>query len=217
MEESPLLDDYVLACSPRKPPRICFLATASGDAAEYVERFFRAFEGRACIASHLTLADLPERIADHDIIYVGGGNTAHMLEAWRTHGFDVALRAASLRGVVMAGLSAGMNCWFETSVTDSFGPLGPLADGLGLIAGSACPHYDSEAARRPTYRALVGRGLAPGYAADDGVALHFVDEILRSVVSSRKLACAYRVERTGETVLPARYLGDPDPRGHPTE
>ena len=46
----------------------------------------------------------------------------------------------------MAGGSAGANCWFEASTTDSFliGRADPLADGLGFVSGSFCPHYDSE-------------------------------------------------------------------------
>jgi len=33
MEPSPLLDDYVLALCGKAEPNVCFLATASGDAA----------------------------------------------------------------------------------------------------------------------------------------------------------------------------------------
>src|SRR5262249_54560818 len=112
---------------------------------------------------------------------------------------------------VMAGLSAGMNCWFASCVTDSFGPLAPMYDGLGLIETSACPHYDSEPERRPTYHALVAAGLPAGYAADDGAALHFIDERLHAVVGAVPEARAYRVELQGggvvETPLQARYLG----------
>ena len=60
-------------------------------------------------------------------------------------------------------------------MTDSFGPqLEGMRDGLGLLPGSACPHYDGEERRRPIYRRLVDDGFPPGYAADDGAGLHFV-------------------------------------------
>lgn len=70
---------------------------------------------------------------------------------------------------MLCGVSAGMNCWFEASVTDSFdlASLAPLHDGLGLLPGSACPHYDGEPLRRPSYRSLVAGGFPAGYAADD--------------------------------------------------
>ena len=47
--------------------------------------------------------------------------------------------------------SAGGNCWFEDSVTDSFGPLRGLGDGLGFLTGSFCPHYDGELERGFAY------------------------------------------------------------------
>jgi peptidase E len=112
----------------------------------------------------------------------------------------------------MCGVSAGALCWFAGGVTDSYGPLAALDDGLGFLPGSMCPHYDGEAQRRPTYHALVARGSLPaGYAADDGAGLHFVGRRLVEVVTSRPKAAGYRVERVGrravETKLEARYLG----------
>ena len=107
-----------------------------------------------------------------------------------------------------------MNCWFAESVTDSFdlGQLAALNDGLGLLAGSCCPHYDGEEQRRPTYHRLVAAGkLTAGLAADDGAALVFNGTELAEVVSSRLDAGGYHVERAGiETIerrIPARFLG----------
>ena len=150
---------------------------------------------------------------DQDAVYVGGGNTANMLAIWRVHGLDRALRGAWEAGVVLAGLSAGSNCWFEAATTDSFGPLAALKDGLGLVPGSHSPHYDGEPARRPTFQRLIGAGELPdGYAADDGAALVFHGTDLHEVVASRPAARGYRVVRglageAIETELPTRYLG----------
>jgi dipeptidase E len=117
-------------------------------------------------------------------------------------------------GVVLAGIRAGMNCWFEQSTTDSFAPgeIAALDDGLGLLRGSACPHFDGEPQRRPAYRRLVSEGvLRDGWAADDGAALVFSGAALGDVVASRPDAAAYRVERTADGVserrLDARFLG----------
>jgi dipeptidase E len=142
------------------------------------------------------------------VIYVGGGNTANMLVIWRVHGIDVALRDAWERGAVLAGWSAGANCWFEDSVTDSFGPrLRALGDGLGFLPGTFCPHYDGEPERRPTYTQLVREGeLAPGYAADDDTAFLFEGTELVEVVSQRKGARGYRVTAGGEEPIEPRPL-----------
>jgi peptidase E len=119
---------------------------------------------------------------------------------------------------VFAGLSAGSLCWFDSGVSDSFGPQLAPVRALGWLAGSHCPHYDGEAARRPAYHALVLSGeLAAGYAADDGAALHFIGRKLYRVVSSRPDAKAYRVSRSGGTVLEqsleTEFLGAARKRG----
>jgi peptidase E len=132
------------------------------------------------------------------IVLGGGGNTRSLLALWREWGLDAILRRAYRRGIVIGGVSAGMIAWFDWGVTDSIpGVLTPLRC-LGWLPGSACPHYDSEPGRRPTYRRLVGTGaISDGFAADDGVALHFVDGALHDVVSARPKARGYHVERIG--------------------
>jgi peptidase E len=79
-------------------------------------------------------------------------------------------------------------------------------DCLGLLAGSACPHYDGEERRRPVYTQLVADGFPSGIAADDDVGVHFVGAELREVVTSRDGASAYRVTPDGESPLDARLL-----------
>ena len=216
MEPSPLLDDYVLALCGKAEPNVCFLATASGDAAADIEAFHRAFPPGRARATHLSLfrrdeRDPRERLLAQDMVYVAGGNTVNLLAVWRAHGVDAALREAWEAGVVLCGMSAGSLCWFEAGVTDSYGPLRALHDGLGLLPGSNCPHYDGEAERRPTYRRAVAEGLPAGIAADDCCALHFAGTELVETVSSRPAAQAYRVEMgpegVVETPIAARYLG----------
>ncbi|MGZ8600147.1 MAG: Type 1 glutamine amidotransferase-like domain-containing protein, partial [Actinomycetota bacterium] len=155
--------------------------------------------------------DLRDYLLSQDLIFVGGGSTANLLAVWRVHGLDTILKEAWVSGVVLAGGSAGANCWFEASTTDSFGPLAPLADGLGLLAGSFCPHYANEPGRRPLYHSLVADGFPPGIACDDLAAVHYVGSELAEVVASDASARAYRVTGgTGGTVaeeaLPVRPL-----------
>lgn len=205
------LDDFILGLSDARRPRVCFVPTPAGDSDRAIAAFFEAFTPRACEPSCLRLFGTPERPAeqlqDKDVIYVSGGNTANALALWRLHGVDVALREAWERGAVLGGVSAGANCWFECCVTDSFGgALDPLRDGLGLLPGSFCPHYDGQERRRPVYRSLVDDGFPAGYAADDDAALHFEGTELREVVATRPGASAYRVESGAETPIAARLL-----------
>jgi peptidase E len=216
--DDPRADAYVLALARRDPPRVCFVPTASGDAPTYLVAFYRAFTTHhdcrpADLAlSERTLADLEPFLLEQDVIYVGGGSTANLLAVWRVHGLPAILRRALDRGAVLAGISAGMNCWFEASTTDSFGPLAPLHDGLGMLSGSACPHYDGEPGRRPLFHRLVAGGFPAGVAADEGAALRYTagGELVEAV-TTRRSARAYRVERgpdggAQERALPTRLL-----------
>ncbi len=204
-----VLDDYVLTMTRKVRPRVCFIPTASGDSREYIVNFYEAFPAKRAVASHLPLFGAPRRdirefLLSQDVIYVGGGNTANMLAVWRVHGVDRVLREAWRRGVVLTGVSAGMLCWFESGVTDSFGlSLSALRDGVGLLKGSGCPHYDGEANRRPTYQRLLRRGLAPrvgGVAADDYAAIHYVGVKIHACISARPNAKCYRVRMQGGVV-----------------
>ena len=226
--DSSLLDDYVLSLTEAERPRVCFLPTASGDADHYVVRFYRRFAA-TCDASHVSLFrrdqgtggvedDLASHLLAQDLVYVGGGNVVSMLGAWRAHGLDDVLREAWRRGIVLCGPSAGSLCWFDEALSAFHGtPRG--VRGLGLLPYSNCVHYDAEPTRRAEYHRFVGDGMRPGFAAEDGVALHFRSTRLQRAVSSRVDGRAYRVERTGDGVVETRlevtHLGPVGPAEAP--
>src|SRR5689334_13188115 len=110
----------------RTPPRLLWVGTAHNEDAASALAVHDLTLGLAEF-SHLDFnpwppPDLRAHVLAHDVVLVGGGNTANMLAVWRTHGFDAVVREAWEAGVVLAGWSAGMICWFEAGVTDSFGP-----------------------------------------------------------------------------------------------
>lgn len=186
-------------------PNVCFVPTASGDSRDYIERFEAAFEARA--RTHvLSLFGQspwdyqdPAMLLDMDLIYVGGGSTANLLSLWRRHGVDQRMREAAAGGTILAGISAGANCWFEASSTDSFGPLAPLNDGLGFLRGSACPHFHGEPGRKESFREWIAQGRlpGPGIAIDDHAAVVYVDGAATSVMVESAGAQAFVVDTGG--------------------
>ena len=214
------LDNYILSLSEKKKPKLWFLPTASGDAKGYINRFYNAFSKMKCIPVHLSLfkpnfTDLESFVLSQDILYVGGGNTRNLMVIWKEWGLDKILKKAYENGIILSGLSAGSICWFEDGITDPLNaPLYKLKC-LGLLKVSHCPHYDGEAKRKSAYYQLIKSGKSkPGYAADDGAALHFVNGKLKQVISSRPNAKAYKVtiekQKISESPLPTIYL---DKRG----
>lgn len=215
----PLLVDYAARLAGATVPKICVINTASGDDPGGYVRTYSALRALPSKISHLQLFPMPN-VADpadfllgQDVIFVGGGSVANAVAVWRVHGLDTILRQAWDAGIVLSGVSAGAICWFAGGTTDSFGlPLRPFTSGLGMLAGSYCPHYNSEPGRRPLFRALVADGkLDPGIACDDGAAAHFIDDSLAEIVADRADARGYKVEPAGdgtasETVIPARLI-----------
>jgi dipeptidase E len=211
--ETGVLIRHVLDLTGKERPRVCLVPTATAEKPEFIVRFYEELN-RFAECSHISFFPWPpdglrELVLEQDTLFVSGGNTANMLAIWRAHGFDQIIREAWEQGVVLAGSSAGMICWFEAGVTDSFGPqLDGMRDGLGFLPGSACPHYDGEERRRPVYQELVANGFPAGIAADDAVALHYVGTELREVLTTRANSRAYRVEADIETPIEPRLLKD---------
>ena len=85
--DNPLLDDFILSLSRRRPARVCFfIPTASAESPTYITKFYRSVQQSLhCDRSirFLTLPALPRRpsqtqdlaafVAAQDIFYVGGG------------------------------------------------------------------------------------------------------------------------------------------------
>jgi dipeptidase E len=201
--------DHVLGLA--RGRRVLYVPTAGAEDPTSTLSWYSRLHGRAEL-SHLQFFPWPpDRLGEltlaHDLVVVGGGNTANMLAVWRVHGFDAILREAWQSGVLLAGWSAGMICWFEAGVTDSFGPqLEGMPDGLGFLRGSACPHYDGEERRRPVYQQLVRDGFPAGIALDDAAGAHYAGTELHEIVSSVPGSRGYVVGPDGEERLEARLL-----------
>lgn len=209
--------DYLLALTGKERPKVLFLPTATGDQDAYIVLFYETYTADKCEPAHLRLfsrsvRDLRSYILGFDIIHVGGGNTANMLDVWKRQGVDEILREAWEGGAVMTGGSAGAICWFEGGTTDSYGPdLQVLPEGLGFIPGSMCPHYDAEDQRRPLFhQALLDGSLPTGYAVGNLESAVFEGTELKGAVSSQADGLALKVEaidgKIVETPLPLTVL-----------
>jgi peptidase E len=200
-------------------PKMCLIATATGDSREYIDRWYevvRSF-GDADL-SHLELfvqpnvPDVRAHLLAQDVIFVSGGSVVNLLAVWRAHRLDEFLRECWEAGVVLAGQSAGSLCWHLGGITDSFGDsLDVVRDGLGFLPFSNGVHDDlGDQPRRQRFREAIAEGALPaGYATEDGVALHYVGTRLHEAVSVLPDRNAWFVEADGpgryrEEAVPAR-------------
>lgn len=135
---------YVTELSGKRRPRVCIVATATGDADSTILALYTAYSPFTTELSWVrffqrTPRDLHSLILKQDIVCVGGGNTKSMLGVWREYGFDAILAEAYAKGIIMCGSSAGSICWFEEGVTDSYDEVLTPLKCLGFLRGSNCP------------------------------------------------------------------------------
>lgn len=212
------IDREIIRLSNTPCPNILFVPTASSDSERYWKLFREYFGGfLKCRTDVLFLRrEMPTReqierkIFSADIVYVGGGNTLYMMRVWRRLGVDQILKAAYWKGTVLAGISAGAICWFDSGHSDSMSFYDPQhwkyinVRGLGLISGINCPHYDSMTRgvrRRRDFREMIRKIGGIGIAIENNCAIEFIDDRFYRVLRSKDYARAYRVyKREGDVV-----------------
>jgi peptidase E len=188
---------------PGNTPRMCLIATASGDSADSLVTAYTALASTDMLVSHLSLFPMPnvpnirEHLLQQDLIWVGGGSVVNLLAVWRAHGLDSILHECWQSGVVLGGVSAGSLCWHVGGTTDSFGhDLQPVTNGLAWLPYANGVHYDSEPQRRPLLQRLVAEQTLPSaYATDDGVGLVYRGTEMTEAVGQEEGKFAYFVER----------------------
>ncbi|HLP71762.1 MAG TPA: peptidase E [Bacteroidales bacterium] len=173
---------YIIELTKKADPKICFMPTAGADNPYAINWWYELCQKlpvktvvlKTFINSSPEQSTFAETILSSDAVVVGGGNTLNMIAIWKAQGIDTVLMKAYKKGIIMAGGSAGSLCWFKMGITDSRPQKLTIVDCLGFIAASHCPHFTSEASRRPLYEKLILENkILPGYALDDKAAVLF--------------------------------------------
>ena len=186
-----ILEDYLLTLTnPIEKIRIGYIGHASNDDQVKTDAFHKRFEACASTAALTLDANLfiaQDFLRELDILYVGGGSTTAMLAHWQKTGIAEALIAAAHQGLILSGVSAGAICWFSELLLGTEEAGYALHKGLGLLAGSACPHFSTEPPRKCAFKQQIADGnLANGLAIDDGVAIHVCDGIVTNIIRARQ-------------------------------
>jgi peptidase E/nicotinamidase-related amidase len=201
---------YIVSLTGKPNPVVVCLPTARGDNLENLAVWYETMNQLPCRPRHLRLygptkdlRDFEQQLLSADVIFVPGGNTLNMLATWKAQGVDVILRKAWERGILLAGESAGMVCWFEEAVTDSKPGELTRMECLGWLKGSVCAHYHYlPQPRRPRLHEMLRSGeMKDGVACDDGAGILFEGDKLVRVVTVSETATAYMVRRNGDQVV----------------
>jgi len=192
------LDQFVINQCNKKKIKIGFLPTASKDDPKKIALFYKRFSKNNFKLSHFSISDpkvsFGKWALNNHIIYVGGGNTAFLINYLKKKNLIKYLKKAYMQGVILSGVSAGASCWFDWALSDSLGKgLKPLK-GIGLLKGSISPHASVKRRMLEFKKQIFKKKLPPGISIDDGVAVLFVDGIPTDLYCSRKNHTAYLVD-----------------------
>ncbi len=203
--ETTKIDKEIIRLTGKKYPKILFIPTASNDSVSYYEIFKKHFGKRlGCqtdvlylINNKLNKKEITEKIFSADAIYVGGGNTLRLMNAWRRRGVDKILKKALRAGIVLSGVSAGSLCWFKWGNSDSRkSKSNPnnfiIVRGLDFIPLAHCPHFDVEKERETSLKKMVKVKKDVCVALDNCSAITMIDGRYR-IISSKRTANAYKI------------------------
>jgi dipeptidase E len=215
--ETTKIDREIIISSGKEKPTLCFLPTASNDSELYIQTVMEHFGKRlGCTVTWIELlrkrhsyTELEERVLSSDIIYVGGGNTKTMLEAWQKASLDGILVKAFEKNIVLSGISAGAMCWFKYGSSDAIVSTASHAPFIGmpclnLIGLSLCPHFDVEKYRRPGFQYLLRETDTNGIGLDNCAAIKIEDdrfEIITSKNGARAWFCRWLKGEYAEIAL----------------
>ena len=226
-EETDVLNRRICNLSRKEKPNILFIGTAAEDSTNPLTSCKKSFK-RVCpgvivkklsiLRTHYAPEEIDALIDWADIIYVGGGNTAFMLEEWRKQGIDLRLRKVFEEdSAVLSGMSAGALCWFSDGYTDSASFSGDenwtyewIRPQTGIFPAAFCPHYNlwerqgfEEALKEklPDHEGLLGIAL------DDGAAMIY-DQGIVSYERSIASAGAYEFRRINGELQKVNMFSD---------
>ena len=129
-----------------RPRRVAFVpyAAVTFSYDDYVRRVADALDGLGLQVEGVHTSSRPaQAVAEADAVFVGGGNTFHLLRACYEHGLIDAIRARVSDGAPYVGWSAGANLACPTIRTTNDMPIvePPSLEALGLVGVQINPHY----------------------------------------------------------------------------
>ena len=152
---------------------------------EYVRRVREGLDGLGLEIEGVHTADDPVRaVAEAEAVFVGGGNTFHLLREMHRLGLVAAIRETVGAGAPYVGWSAGANVAAPTIRTTNDMPIvePPSFDALGLIGFQINPHYtdahppghQGETRAQRLAEFVAANPAVPVVGLPEGTALRFV-------------------------------------------
>ena len=190
LDETVVIDKFIVKESGRKNPKVLFIPTASKDLPAYSTAFRRVYKKLGCQVKVLHLFNkkrfsqttLQKFVTSADIIYVGGGNYDVLISMWKKHKIIPLIQSAYQQGTILSGLSAGCAVWYEYLIDSDKDKKTRLKKGLGILKGIVIPHYKAE----NPFPLEIRKTKTVVTAIEDKCAVVYINEHLKGSISVTK-------------------------------
>ena len=210
--ETEKIDREIIKISNKINPNVLFIPTASFDYKDYCKRFINLYQYKLganvktlCISNNnITEAEIIKIFEWADIIYVGGGDTVHMLKIWAEKGIIKFLKKAYRDNKILCGLSAGSICWFKYGQSEIEVDKNKFEyikiEGLNMINGFHCPHFNENNRKKEFLKMIKDEENIVGIGIENNCAIIFEDNKYK-VISSNEEGKAFKVYNDGKDVV----------------
>jgi len=190
LDETVVIDKFIVKESGRKNPKVLFIPTASKDLPVYSTAFRRVYKKLGCQVKVLHLFNkkrfsqttLQKFVTSANIIYVGGGNYNVLISMWKKHKIIPLIQSAYQQGTILSGLSAGCAVWYEYLIDSDKDKKTRLKKGLGILKGIVIPHYKAE----NPFPLEIRKTKTVVTAIEDKCAVVYINEHLKGSISVTK-------------------------------
>ena len=175
------IDTYAISRCEKTQPHVLFIPLASRDDQGYAKRFKQYYRSLGCQVEALRLLhtklsneEIYKKFRSQDMIYLGAGDTVFLMEQLKQRKLDLLLKELSQQGIVICGISAGANALFEYGYSNIASDTFELVNGMGMIEGAFCPHYQKE--ERKSFDMVCRKQNLPAIGCADQCAYVVTDE-----------------------------------------
>lgn len=135
-----------------------------------------------------------------NIIYIGGGNTLKMMNAWRRYKFNETLYSIKEENKIFCGISAGAIAFCKYGVSDSRKTLKNdkyiKVKGLEIFNILFCPSFDEKSHYKKNIDRIISNAKLPMFALEKGTAI-IVNKNKARIVKSIAEKKIYRIFKKG--------------------
>ena len=192
-----IIDKKITELAGKEKPVFLFIGLASSHSDSQYDKMKKIYQKLNCTTVYLKKNNLihnpdlvKKKIAQADIIYIGGGDSIKLASRIDEFGLEILLREAYDRGCVLVGVSAGAILLSKEGFSDSNILRGESEDflfvkGMGFVKTIICPHYGEDRKRICQLKESIKNTKTKVYGISNDASLVIINDQIEVISFNR--------------------------------